>query len=116
MTIVEELQSIISDMHKDAYGFRPRGEVFWAGLDTEIACREKLEELDIAVGAVIAEDAKREREAVIKFEIAVLDVIDAGAGDRETAIRWMMDDEPSTEHFEWENGLPFGYLKQQAAA
>lgn len=115
-TYLEELQSLISDMHKDAYGFRPRGEQFWSSLTTVDACRAKLEELDEAVGAVIAEDAAREAKAVERFEALVQTMINHGASDRATALRWALDTEAadSNGELEWALGLPMGYLKEAA--
>ena len=83
-------EQTISDLHKDARGFRPHAaftqgwhqsddenkQAIWDGL---------LRELD----HVQAEEARREREALADFELEVLRTIDLGAGDRKTALRWM---------------------------
>ena len=83
-------EQTISDLHKDARGFRPHAaftegwrqsddenkQAIWDGL---------LRELD----HVQAEEARREPEALADFELEVLRTIDLGAGDRKTALRWM---------------------------
>lgn len=121
MNELEELQSIISDMHKDAYGFRPRGDDFWAQCQTVEACRVKLEDLDVAVGAVIAEDRESELLATRKFEEAIARTIEAGAANRTMAIRWLREAAEDEQYlkddgyFEFCNGLPYGWLAEEAA-
>jgi len=59
-------------------------------------------------------------ECIARFEKSVADAIAMGAGDRETAVRWLreaeQDDEASErdEYFEYGNNLPYGYLKEAA--
>jgi hypothetical protein len=89
MTERESLIQIYSDFHKDAYGFRPRGINYDAMTLAEL-------KQDFASFAEICEsNEKQEKEAnervITNFEARVQSVIDMGAGDRETALRWMMD-------------------------
>ena len=91
-------EQTISDLHKDARGFRPRGafiegwnqsddenkQAIWDGL---------LRELD----HVQAEEARIEAECLAEFKSQITKVIDAGAGDRQTALRWML--QPAGEVF-----------------
>ena len=114
---------IFSDLHKDVYGFRPSAifmknvknfsdqerDDLWESLCDQLEENTKVEvaqaELDVA-----------------KFEARVLDVIDLGAGDRETALRWITSQETfyhsqCVEHFVWEQGILFtdygkGLLKE----
>lgn len=104
---------IFSDLHKDVYGFRPSAifmknvknfsdqerDDLWESLCDQLEENTKVEvaqaELDVA-----------------KFEARVLDVIDLGAGDRETALRWITSQETfyhsqCVEHFVWEQGILF---------
>lgn len=73
MTYLEELQSYISDAHKDAYGFRPRGEAFWAGLQTVEAASAEADRLSATIGEQIAEEQafelEVERKATEHFEL-----------------------------------------------
>ena len=116
MTHVQELQSIISDMFKDAHGFRPRGEQFWSTLTTVEACNAKLDELQPAVDAAIDEDRAREAAAAVKFEARIAELIEHGAGDRETALRWLRDsvDAYGDDDLRWSFGLHYNYSLQAA--
>jgi len=96
----DSLIQIYSDFHKDAYGFRPRyvnyHEFTLEELKADFArfqevCRENNEYERLA----------NERERA-EFEKRVQSVIDMGAGDRETALRWIMD---SYENHEFDYGV-----------
>lgn len=85
----EDIVDYIWDVYKEVNNIRPR----WVNFDAM-----SYEELDtwakqLAAQAVeacrIAEIEKA--EALAEFEESVLRVIDAGAGDRATALRWMAD-------------------------
>ena len=98
MTALEQAQCIYWDMYKDAYGVRPRG------IDTTAWTLEDFEKEFKHLGQVIEmEEQARlvaEAEAVRQFEDTVESVIQAGAGDRETALRWIM--ESSEAGGDWE--------------
>ena len=78
----------ISDLYKDVNGFRPRGYNFdeWS-----------FQELTKFVND-LSDQADQEREyhreqaqlAEVEFNERIQEVIDLGAGDRETALRWML--------------------------
>jgi hypothetical protein len=63
------------------------------------------------------EEQKREQEAVAVFELRITSVVEAGAKDRETAIKWMFDaEEDEYIRFEpdfycYKHGLPYGFFK-----
>ena len=92
MTTLSERDSLIqiySDFYKDAYGFRPRGVNYH---------EFTLEELqaDFASFEAICESNDKQEKAhdermIAEFERRVQSVIDMGAGDRETALRWIAD-------------------------
>jgi hypothetical protein len=104
-----EYQSIFSDMYKDAYGFRPRMNTSdWTAKDFE----QEFEFLNTVIERNIQDQKIIEQEAIKTFEVLVSNTINNGAKDRNTAIRWILDDERDIEHFEWQNCLPFGYLKE----
>ncbi len=88
-------ENTLSDLHKDARGFRPRSESFWNewttstddgkqsiwdGLVDELVRREE-------------EEKEAEERAVVSFLAEMNQFIEYGAGDRETALRWMTDGE-----------------------
>lgn len=115
-TRLDDLQSTFSDMWKSAYGSRPRwpsseqwNDVVW------------LEQQCIELGPILTQiyesEQKAERIAIEKFELRLKDVIESGAKDRETAIRWMFEaenddyvwDDPN--YYCYNHGLPYGYFK-----
>ena len=85
--------NIFSDLYKDAYGFRPRGHEYYE------AAPERKQEIWVRVcedlDAAEAEEARREQEAIAEFKAQITRVIEAGAGNRINALRWMT----STETF-----------------
>lgn len=115
---------LISDLHKDAYGFRPN-EGFWADWRS-MGAAEKQATWDQLVSAL--QDAQRaeaeaETRAIAKFEKRVASLMAHGAKDRSMAIRWLMDASVGEgirdeEYFCYLNGLPYNYFtvakKQQA--
>jgi len=114
---------IFSDLHKDVYGFRPSA-IFMKNVKN--FSDQERDDLWEALCDQLEENTKAEKaqeEAdVAKFEARVLDVIDLGAGDRETALRWITSQETfyhsqCVEHFVWEQGILFtdygkGLLKE----
>ena len=85
---------IVSDLHKDARGFRPHAafiegwnssddenkQAIWDGLVRELERHQ-------------AWEAMREREALLEFHDNLESIIEFGAGDRRTALRWMTQGE-----------------------
>ena len=104
---------IISDLHKDARGYRP-SQYFWEGWK-ELSDEGQKEIFDMLSEELeIREQDEREMEqrAIKTFEARIADVIKLGAGDRQTALRWITSQEKfyhsqSVEHFVWEQGILF---------
>lgn len=110
---LEQLQCTYSDAYKDAYGFRPRG-------CSDMTVAELREELN-RLGSVIAEqEDQRERaeaEAATRFETRVAETIATGAGDRETALRWIHQAEGTDgddEFLCYNLGLLYHYFRKAA--
>ena len=83
------LIQIYSDFHKDAFGFRPRGINY-----AEFTLAELEEDFDRFQEVCEENEAQEKRAneyAIAEFEKQVQSVIEIGAGDRETALRWIMD-------------------------
>jgi len=91
-------EELFSDFHKDAYGFRPRNHRFY---DADTTPAEKQEIWD-ATGRAFdrrqAEEARREEEALADFKAQITKVIEAGAGNRINALRWMTSSETFYSH------------------
>lgn len=88
MTYSDEL---FSDFHKDAYGFRPRDHEFYS------AAPERKQEIWDATGRqldrTMQEEAEMADEALAEFKAQITKVIEAGAGNRINALRWMTSNE-----------------------
>jgi len=86
-----------SDLHKDAFGFRPRDHRFYAVDTTD---EEKQEIYDYTCEELEREFARIEQaeiEADLGFESLILDCLNMGASDRKTAIRWILESEEMDE-------------------
>lgn len=82
--------NLFSDLHKDAYGFRPRGHRFYDASTTD---DERQQIWDYVCADLDAELLRQEREymtAIQHLEANVQRNMDLGAADRETAIRWVI--------------------------
>lgn len=108
-----------SDLHKDVYGFRPRGTAMdnW---DMMGPTRKQAywDELCAELEANNISEKQQAENAVTRFEARIKDVIELGAGNRTNALLWMTSSEKffhsqSVEHFVWEQGILFtDYGKQ----
>ena len=104
---------LFSDLHKDVYGYRPRGAAIeeWNSRTprqkNELfnALCEELEE--------VTRDEKRQADRnLFEFTGLIMDMIELGAKDRETALRWMTQDhefhsEQDVSHWVWAHGILF---------
>ena len=109
---LEQAQEIYSDMHKDAYGFRPRFDYSGWTLD-------KFNSQFELMGRIIEADNKVEKENQEKsahdFEMRVLSLLQTGAKDRAMAVRWIHEAEGSNgdnEYLCFLLGLPYSYFKK----
>lgn len=104
----------VSDLHKDAFGFRPSQNWWaaWNSMDDDVKQREwdrLLQCLEVENTRIAA----HEKEMIAKFEASILGTIESGAKDRETAIRWLVDDvdcRGDLGYFAYLNGLPYNYF------
>lgn len=115
MTDLEQAQATYWDMHKDAYGVRPRC------IDTSAWTLEDFEaEFKVLGEAIEREDiARREAEAkaVEAFERRVFELLRTGAKDKEMAIRWIHEAEETNgdnDYLAWTLGLPYQYFRKAA--
>lgn len=109
---LEQIQCSYSDFHKSVHGFR-------SYLSNEISledAKQAMADLSVVASRVEAEEAEAEKCAIIAFETRVDALIACGAGDRETAIRWIFDgadeyERADKDYFCFNHGLPYGYFK-----
>lgn len=109
---LEKAQATFWDFYKDVNGFRPRhiDTSSWTLADFDREFQLLGQQLEVNNQA----EAVAEAEAVAKFEQHVTNTICMGAGDRETALRWIM--EASSANGDWEYlcfdlGLPYHYFQ-----
>lgn len=104
--MITETLSIYSDVYKDAYGIRPRHDM------SHLSEEELNQEIDRL--NQIAEDNADEEEEIAQFCVnsfkdRLQTIINVGANDEETAIRWMFQGSNTDdfEHYIWSEGILF---------
>ena len=108
----------ISDLHKDAYGFRP-GSNFWSWWNTA-SDDEKQDQWDSLIRyaeAAAQEQREHEEAGIAKMEALIAEVIELGAKDRLSAIRWLFDGSDANgdwDYFAWKHNLPYRYFAKEA--
>jgi hypothetical protein len=113
MTELEELECLYAEMYKDVHGMKAR----WYRAESVEQARADIARLQEEL--VLAEKARREEEAraVVKFCKRIEKTIKAGAKNRETALRWIMEADDAGGDWEYLcylNGLPYSFFKQAA--
>ena len=103
-------ETIFSDLHKDAYGFRPRGHNFYTA--TPAKKQEIWDATILDMNAAQEAEEARADECEKEFKDQISKVIQAGAGNRINALRWMTSTETfysqqCVEHFVWNQGILF---------
>lgn len=78
----------ISDLYKDVHGIRPRGYNFQEWSFDELT--EFVNDLSDQAEADRKYEENMAKNAEIEFNKRIQEVIDLGAGNRETALRWML--------------------------
>lgn len=85
-------ENIVSDLHKDAYGFRPT-DLFWSMWETvSDDGRQDIWDglLDTLESAMNAE-ANEKIAAINSFELEIASALDLGARSRDDAVRWVVE-------------------------
>ena len=107
LTALEQCACTYSDMYKDCYGVRPRfDQSDWTVEDYE----REFAVMGREIEAQLAEENVRQAEAIAVFEETVANSVSFGATNREVAIRWIMNGELDVGYFEFQQGIPYGYL------
>ena len=114
MTTLEQYACQWWDMHKDAYGFRPRGidTSSWTEADFEAEFATLAQAIDRAEAQRKADEAR----AIVQFEDRVANLLHTGT-NRQRVITWLMDAEGANgdfEYFCYTQGLPYGYFRTAA--
>lgn len=108
-------ENAFSDLHKDAFGFRP-GVNFWTWMETA-SDDDKQKEWDSLLKAMhqrMKEEHDEEQRCIKVFEDRIDNLMHSGT-TREKVITWLMDAEDAMgdiEYFEFLVGIPYGYIKK----
>ena len=112
LTPLQELECIYSDMHKDVYGVKAR----WISFSSVEEAEEALTALQAAGEAERKYEVEQEAKAIEEFEKRLGEMIETGAGDRKTAIRWL-DQAHGTqgdmEFLAYQLGLPYKFFNRE---
>lgn len=113
-------ETIVSDLHKDAYGFRPYTGwwIMW-GEASDLSKQEIWDDLIDALTFRQEVEKQEQAHAIVRFEQLIAKTIEHGAGDRETALRWIMDASICNGDWEflcYEHGLPYSFFNKREAA
>lgn len=111
MTPLESLEQLYSELHKDVYGVKAR----WYRAESIEQAQKDLDALEAAGAVIWAEEKAQEERMVIALEARIADIITMGAGDRETALRWIHDAEGTDgddEFLCYCLGVPYGYFRK----
>ena len=84
-------ETIVSDLHKDAYGYRPDA-YFWeewtqCGDDTRQAMWDNML---VELEQTRDREAQEQIAAINAFELEIANALDVGASSREDAVRWIV--------------------------
>jgi hypothetical protein len=117
MTVLEQYACQYWDMHKDAYGFRPRGvdTSTWSEADFE----SEFVQLDKVIERENEVRVAAEEKATIDFEMRVQGLLMSGAKSYEMALRWIHEAEGTggdDDYLAWTVGLPYRYFAVDKAA
>lgn len=107
--------NIVSDLHKDAYGYRPR-EFFWADWHAadDDGKQAIWDDLISDLGDAIQEEKCRQFSAIAATETRIQDILETVIGaTRADAIRYLdqaHDTHGDISFLEYHLGVPYGYL------
>lgn len=87
-------ERIVSDLHKDAYGYRP-STYWWSEwmVMTDDEKQETWDDLLVDLEISIKEEKDRHTAAEIAFGRLIAKNIQLGAANDQTAVRWILDAE-----------------------
>jgi hypothetical protein len=109
MTTINELLSTYSDLYKEVNGFRPRGMRDWTAEQYQSEINWLMEEAK----RQMEEEEIFHQHNVKLVEERIGNLIKCGAGDRETALRWMHEAEGTNgdnDFLCFELRIPYGYF------
>jgi hypothetical protein len=114
MSTLEQYACQYWDMHKDAYGVRPRGidTSYWTEADFEAEFVVLSKTIDENYKVQLEQEAKAQHD----FEMRVQGLLMSGAKDRGMALRWIHEAEGSNgdeDYLCFLLGLPYSYFRKE---
>lgn len=84
-------ETIVSDLHKDAFGFRPR-EFFWEEWNaaSDAQRQEIWDDLLLALDRAVEFERQQQEAAIVDFRAEVARMIELGAKDEHQAKKWII--------------------------
>jgi hypothetical protein len=110
---------LVSDLHKDCYGFRPSVYYMAEWEEESPAGKQAIwDGLLIDLDRAINREKLETTRSVEIFESMIANSILLGAADRDTAIRWLTQAEDfkhsqDVEQFVWSHGILFTHLGRE---
>lgn len=95
---------LFSDLHKDVYGFRPRGHWFYDANTTDEERQAEWDYLCKRLGEQIDEENAAKDKAWADLEAQVADLLTRGARDEQEALRWIVQSLNPSESDLWYGG------------
>ena len=110
-------ENLLSDLHKDAYGFRPSGSFYLAWNEASDQRRQEIwDDLMKDLARTIAEEAEARVRGILEAEAQIRDQMTICGCTRRDAVRHLCDAydcDGSIEHLEYMLRVPYGYFTQQ---
>lgn len=108
---------LVSDFHKDAYGFRP-SESFWSWWSTATPeeKQKEWESLGRAMQSREAEQQAADAYHIERFENRLKTLLECGARNEAMALRWLdeaYETQGDWEYLEFNLGLPYKFLTKR---
>ena len=105
-----ELEEYIYDSHKPAFGTKGRHYDFAAMSLQEL--KDEADYISEACDRAMAEEAAAEARSLAQFKALIAETIRNGAGNEETALRWLTDSDTfyhgqCVESWVWDQGILF---------
>jgi len=107
--------SHVYDLHKEVWGFKPDYAHLMEMSPEDLVVMEN--DLSASLESKLSHEAAEERQNVVEFEVEVAEMLEIGAQDRRTAIRWILDAEElgaqwTGDYATWRMGLPKTYVAE----
>lgn len=85
-------ENIVSDLHKDAHGFRPTQSFWMRWEDAANYTKQNIwDGLLVDLEVTMTSEANEKIAAINAFEVEIATALDLGARSRDEAVRWVVE-------------------------